>query len=253
MKKILAGLLCCCSFIGYASATITNDTKKVSDLNEVDNYSTDVDKVLDYQKQVIYDNIMRQFKDQREQIVRIALNEVGTREANNDNNIKYNDWYVPSHSWLDGNPYYGKPPYCAIFTLWCLDQIGMFVNGSTLPPSIDSASCVEEASAYKKLGRFMYAWSDSYTPRRGDLIFFTNWNSTDKLVGYHSYHTGIVIDCVGDTVYTVEGNTSSGGIEGVHTKEYKLPSKAGDGKVLGFAIPYYYGDEEFYSEDGLTF
>ena len=47
--------------------------------------------------------------------------------------------------------------------------------------------------------------SSGYVPKAGDIIFFVG----DP--GYISKHTGIVTNCDGTYVYTVEGNSGSSG------------------------------------------
>lgn len=48
---------------------------------------------------------------------------------------------------------------------------------------------------------------EQYIPKSGDIIFF-RWD-WDGSYGYS--HTGIVKDCDGVKVYTIEGNTGGGG------------------------------------------
>lgn len=188
---------------------------------------------------------------QRAKVVQVALNQIGTKEkGGNTNIIKYNNWYVKDHSWLSKTS-----PYCAIFTLWCFNKVGMYKKSAYGPPTIDSASCIDSANKYMDYGRFIY--SDSkYTPRAGDIIYFTKWSKSNTRVKYHSHHTGLIVKVDDNYIYTVEGNTSIPQTElesagnGVYTKKYKLPSKDKSTRVLGYAVPWYSGEEEFYSPDG---
>lgn len=187
----------------------------------------------------------------RDKIVQVALAEVGTYEqGGNTNKIKYNDWYQPMHTWLTG-----RDEYCAIFTIWCMNEVGMYVTNSKGPPAIDNAACTGMSDLYMKYDRFVYATSN-YTPRPGDLIFFTKWVPYKNSVGYKSNHVGLVVSCDGEYVYTVEGNTSipeddfQAAGNGVYTKKHALPSKDPNSKILGFGIPWYEGDEEFSAPGG---
>ena len=187
--------------------------------------------------------------DQRSKIVQIAMGEVGTmEEPAGSNNIKYNHWYTAEHPGIGTRPH-----YCAIFTMWCLKENGMYVKGSRTSPAVDSASCDTLGDTYIQNKRFMYAWSE-YEPRPGDIILFS-WKrvKANTLSGFDLSHAGIVTEYDGEYVYTVEGNTSGiKGVDrngdGVFAKKYKVgPGIKGD--VIGYGIPWYSGDENFKSED----
>ena len=83
-----------------------------------------------------------------------------------------------------------------------------------------SAYTPTSASYYKKMGRY------HKTPKEGDQIFFRN--------SQRIYHTGYVYKVAGNTVYTVEGNTSSAKVienEGgcVACKQYQIGLSGIDG------------------------
>lgn len=179
----------------------------------------------------------------RQALVKVAMKEVGTKEiGGNTNNIKYNDWYQPAHTWLTG-----RDEYCAIFTLWCFNEIGMFKLNSKSGPTIDSAACTTLACEYKKNNRFMEA-NSGYLPMEGDLVLFTKWVPQNNEVGYKSNHIGIVVDVDENYIYTVEGNTSipAGDFQdagnGVYTKKHVLPKNGNKSNILGYAIPWYEGE-----------
>ncbi len=107
---------------------------------------------------------------------------------------------------------------------WCRNHMG---DGNYIWREI---SCPYWANQLKQVGR--YQSRGSYTPKSGDLIFFNRSNA----IG----HIGIVVWCDGSTVYTIEGNTSSGtGIEanggGVYYKSYALSNTGINGYGL---LPY---------------
>lgn len=83
--------------------------------------------------------------------------------------------------------------WCAIFVSWCAEQSG--IPESVIPKF---QSCNDGIQKFKELGRWKDA--DSYTPQPGDVIFFDSPSN--------SHHVGIVTRCDGNTVYTIEGNTT---------------------------------------------
>lgn len=187
-------------------------------------------------------------QNKRQQVVDIAMSQNGTKEGTSYNNqIKYNDWYSGTGS---------SSPYCAIFTMWCFNEAGMYKRGSNGPPIIDSASCTSLALAYNKLGRFVWATED-YEPRPGDLVLYSKGSGANKL-GRTFNHIGIVVNTDEDHIYTVEGNTSPSVSEdqdagdGVWTK-IKFKPGHGDTTVSAYCIPWYVGDEEFMAVDGKLF
>lgn len=89
--------------------------------------------------------------------------------------------------------------WCAMFVSYCFDQCGLIPDALTEPYTSCTYGGVPNA---KKAGRFRdLKAGENYLPKAGDIIFYT------KNGGTTSYHTGIVVDCDGTYVYTVEGNT----------------------------------------------
>ena len=180
----------------------------------------------------------------REKIVQIAYGEVGTREQGT-NRIKYNDWYKKDHSWIKGTE-----EYCAIFTIWCMNEVGMYVTNSKGPPAVDHASCDGLVENYLKHKRFAFAKSTSYVPRPGDLVLFTNWVAAPGYAhGYDSNHVGLIVKVDDQYSYTVEGNTTIPESEfesagnGVYGKKHKQPKTDPKTRILGYAVPWYEGEE----------
>lgn len=96
------------------------------------------------------------------------------------------------------------------------------------------------SSAFKKKGRYIKRGSGK--PKRGDVIYF--YNSSKGRIG----HVGIVYKVSGNTVYTIEGNTSgastlvtNGG--GVRKKSYSMSSSYIDG----------YGSVDYTQVAGMSF
>lgn len=155
MKRVLSVLLAVCMFISvlpaYAGA-----------------YSTD------------YPNTWANTGNQANDIVQVALSQVGYHETGN-NHTKYNAWFYG---------YDQANEWCAIFISWCANQAG-------IPTSIIQ----KQASAKKgKFGTPTYNFSPSIQP--GDIAYI------GKTGGNSSSHVGIVVNVSGNTITTVEGNNS---------------------------------------------
>ena len=181
--------------------------------------------------------------NQREDIVNVALSQVGYREGSSSNDYsgaddgsynnytEYNYWYNKHVS--SGMPVGGSnAPWCATFVSWCAEQaniptsvlkrstaaghgasyfnIKFYSGSSTLASSADNDS---------------YFMGYNYTPRKGDLFYTRSWS-----------HVGIVVAVNGSYVITVEGNTNTNG-SSQGNGVYRLTSrKIAD---LYFGVPNY--------------
>lgn len=117
--------------------------------------------------------------------------------------------------------------WCAMFVSYCFNECGLIPD--VLPRPYASCGLIYDLynqgnSRVKIVGNkgvFAGVTKDNYTPSPGDIIFF-NWGN-DRIAS----HTGIVINCDGTKVYTVEGNTGSGSSYSnrvVSQNEYNLNS-----------------------------
>jgi hypothetical protein len=101
-----------------------------------------------------------------------------------------------------GKPYwswYGfsdRVPWCAIFVSWCAEEAGLIDDGSLFLYSY----CPTGIDTFKQRGRWL---EGGLEPAPGDIVFF-DWDADGV-----SDHTGIVSECDGAYVYTVEGNTNT--------------------------------------------
>lgn len=118
-----------------------------------------------------------------EQIIAIASKEIGVCEnPPTSNNVKYNTWFY------DGPVSGASYPWCATFISWVF-------RGTGLVPK--TASCANMLAYYEGTNQIVK------NPKAGDLVFFkfaTNNRRTN--------HVGLVISVNGDTITTIEGNTS---------------------------------------------
>lgn len=130
--------------------------------------------------------------------------------------------------------------WCAAFCSWALYQSQVTDQGSYSDwcrnHMGDSKYIWKEVSCYYWSEQLMdlgyYGYRGNYTPKSGDLIFFNRSGE----IG----HIGLVVWCSSSTVYTIEGNTSSGsGVDGngggVYYKSYSLS----DSGIHGYGkLPY---------------
>lgn len=111
-------------------------------------------------------------------------------------------------------------PWCGSFCNWVLKEAGVKVHSVV--------STVKGSDVFKEMQR----WSD--VPKLGDLAFmdFPN-DSVDRIS-----HVGIVVGINGNTVTTIEGNTSGSGSQRnggmVMVKERTIGKE-----VVGFGSPKY--------------
>jgi len=171
-------------------------------------------------------------------VINVAKNEVGylekrsnsqlndkTANAGRSNYTKYNKDCFGAGSMF----------WCCSFVTWCMWTAANHdkskvksVMGSW------SASCNTAMQGFKKMNRF------DKNPQPGDCIFF----SGSRHGGAN--HIGLVESVNGNTVHTIEGNTSAGkGVAdnggGVARKSYSLTN----GRILGFGHPKYDGSSNF--------
>ena len=136
-------------------------------------------------------------------LIKIAESQLGYVEGP-DNDTKYGNWYgIPNGEW------------CAMYVSWCANQAG--ISTEIIPKY---ASCTTGREWFESRGLFKY--KEEYTPKAGDIIFFLSNGAG---------HTGIVINCVGNRVYTIEGNTS----DMCAKRSYDLYYN----KITGYGTPNY--------------
>ena len=122
-----------------------------------------------------YENTYVNTGDMRQDLIGVALTQVGYTEGPN-NDTKYGDWMNLSNH-----------PWCGIFVSWCARQAG-------IPTSVLKSTGI----ANPKYFGLNYYTIDEYTPRPGDLFFKKNFS-----------HVGIVYTVGTTTFTTIEGNTGN--------------------------------------------
>lgn len=86
--------------------------------------------------------------------------------------------------------------WCAMFVSFCFDNCNKIPN----PLTQSYASCADGWGLMGSRQRNSACRGGNYIPKSGDIIFFGSGAGA---------HTGIVIDCDGSTVNTIEGNTGN--------------------------------------------
>lgn len=143
-------------------------------------------------------------------IVDVAVGQTGVRESNGGH-MKYINWYGG----------FGRgAAWCAIFVSWCANQAGVPV--SVIPKF---ASVSVGMDWFKSRNRFRA--KGSYTPQRGDIIFFKTGAS----------HVGIVHTADSSWVYTIEGNASDSVARRKYTRNHST--------ITGYGVPDYKGASGF--------
>jgi len=169
--------------------------------------------------------------DARIDIINVAVSQLGYHEGdstaeldgsnlNGSNNYtEYGYWFGTQ---VKGNSYGHFYDWCAMFVSWCARQ-------AKIPVNVISNSAYANASSstycFNNLG---YRARGEYIPVSGDLIFF-DWDGLSDSWD----HVGLVYSCDGNTVYTVEGNSSNA----VAQRTYSVD----DAVIRGYGIPNYDG------------
>ena len=179
------------------------DLKKVldvykSDEYEYSSYSTSVPEELTDKQTELYNRIANINNDElylalhsekgEEDLVDVALDELGVIFDESSNSTPYGRWYYNN---VDNTDDFPGAAWCAMYVSYNLDKLGANVP---MYAAVDRGSTAFQEEAANGNGEWHWAY-DGYVPRRGD-IFIT------------SGHTGIVMASDGNTVYTIEGNTS---------------------------------------------
>lgn len=152
--------------------------------------------------------------NEREAIVAKAVSQIGYKEKGNNDTI-YGAWYGMNYQ-----------PWCMMFISWCAAQCG--ISTSTIPKLAYVPYCMD---FYQKQGR--YKAKGTYRPEAGDLILY----------GSNS-HIGIVEKVQGNTVFTIEGNTSANGNSSNGDGVYRRSRALSDSWIKGYCLPDYKEEEE---------
>ena len=169
-----------------------------------------------------YENTYINTGNQRADIVAVAKTQIGYHEGslegttNSSNNYtKYNVW----NGKIEGGYRYA---WCHAFVSWCANQAGI---GTDIVPKTAGTSTGRSFFVNQGTYRQSAANGGSYVPQAGDIIYYGSGSSPS--------HVGIVSDCDGSTVYTIEGNYSNK----VGTRAINLSNSY----IIGYGVPNYKG------------
>ena len=169
-----------------------------------------------------YENTYTNTGNQRADIVAVAKTQIGYHEGslegttNSSNNYtKYNVW----NGKIEGGYRYA---WCHAFVSWCANQAGI---GTDIVPKTAGTSTGRSFFVNQGTYRQSAANGGSYVPQAGDIIYYCSGSSPS--------HVGIVSDCDGSTVYTIEGNYSNK----VGTRAINLSNSY----IIGYGVPNYKG------------
>lgn len=166
-----------------------------------------------------------------EKVLDLARSEIGYHEKASNSQLDDPSANSGGANWtkyaayIDANPefYNGSKqsfPWCDLFYDYLFVKCFGFETGRKMlcqPKYSAGAGCLYSAEYYKQAGR----WHKN-APQPGDQIFFS------YSPGEYS-HTGIVEEVVGDTVTTIEGNTS----DSVGRRTYNI----GNQSIAGYGTP----------------
>ncbi len=191
MKRVLSVLLIAAVLIGtlptYAGA-----------------YSTD------------YPNTWANTGNQANDIVQIALSQVGYHETGN-NHTKYNAWFYQ----------YDNPvAWCAIFISWCANQ-------ANIPTSVIAKNASSNKGSFQTA---TYGFSSAIQP--GDIAYI------GKTGGSNSSHVGLVVEVTASSITTVEGNYSDQVKRCTYNRNTGTRSYTTAESILFFGRPNYSGSGE---------
>lgn len=145
-------------------------------------------------------------------IIDKAQKEVGVYEyPANSNSVKYNTWYYGRE--VSGASF----PWCAVFISWLFDGTGLCKK---------TASCAEMLEWFEGQNRLVK------TPQPGDIVFF-RYSTNNR----RTNHVGLVIDVKGNTLTTIEGNTSKDS----NDNGGKVMRRKRSSKIVAYARPAYQG------------
>ncbi len=251
IKRVLIALFAVfCLFFVWAGVKIQPSDKQVAEAATT--YRTAGNAVSSsYKGSKYYSNFtsLNLTGDDRTDVLAVALSQVGYIEGSYDgkydgegagsgNYTEYIYNYNMSQIGIANNKY-----WCAAFCSWSLYQsrvtdLGKYNDWCRGHMGDETyiwreISCQYWATQLENFG--YYKSPSSYTPQSGDLIFFYNSGATS---GTRS-HIGLVVYSDSSNVYTVEGNTGSGGVnsngDGVYFKSYARSNT----RIAGYgALPY---------------
>lgn len=173
-----------------------------------------------------YENTHTNTGNQRIDIVEVAKTQIGYHEGSLEGTTNSSNNYTKYNVWNGKISGYGSNGYgyawCHAFVSWCANQAGI---GTDIVPKTAGTSTGRSFFVNQGTYRQSAANGGSYVPQAGDIIYYGSGSSPS--------HVGIVSDCDGSTVYTIEGNYSNK----VGTRAINLSNSY----IIGYGVPNYKG------------
>lgn len=149
------------------------------------------------------------YAESNNKFVAKAAEQIGTTEPKGD------DKFITAYNEATGAGFSANVSWCQIFIWWVLAYFDIKGQPAT-------ASCTAAMRHYIEQG----AWHEKdYTPKVGDLVYF-DWDKSGDCD-----HVGFVAEITGNEIYTIEGNSTAPGFDGVCLKRYALTNS----NIRGYA------------------
>ncbi len=161
-----------------------------------------------------------------EAFVNKAVSQLGSKPDGNGVTV-YGKWYQDN---VDGSDSFSTAAWCAMFISWCASESG--ISSSTVGYYAECSSW--EKDFYIQNG--LWYSPNGYTPARGDIIFFDNYNNDGV-----TDHNGIVESVTSSDVIVIEGN--------VDNEVKRCTYSLSDSKIHGYGKPNYSKNSENVASD----
>ena len=138
-------------------------------------------------------------------------------------------YYEGYNEYTKYGEYFGyQGPWCGAFVSWCARVSG--ISESVLPTNT-SSTAMRDYFRSKGLYHLSTSYGGSYIPKKGDLVFFTSTNSSNRSQN-NITHVGLVLEATSSYVTCIEGNCP----DRVRQIDRKYTNY-----ITGFATPEYVG------------
>ncbi|MBQ6898345.1 MAG: SH3 domain-containing protein [Clostridia bacterium] len=121
-------------------------------------------------------------------------------------------------------------PWCGAFVSWCARTTG--IPQDVIPTNL-SSTAMRDYFKSKGLYHLSVSYGGSYTPKQGDIVFFTSTNTYQRSQN-NITHVGLVLEATSSYVTCIEGNCP----DRVRQIDRKYTNY-----ITGFATPRYEGIE----------
>lgn len=167
--------------------------------------------------------------NQRTDIVSVAATQIGYHEGNNHDQksgLSNGSYNYTKYSSVGGT----NAKWDMRFVVWCARKAGIDASSGLLDTTYNAGIGTTNNRADIELKN-----PDSYTPLKGDLVFFNSDYTRGTWSGEYTKRgrVGIVAKQYGSVVVTIEGDSSNA----VEVKTYDLS----DESIIGYGVPSYTG------------